>query len=218
MMRAVESFSEHTTSGFSAQEILLKSMSTRPEQVGVERHQDMSVDREIRYWLARDYCLRFRHMGSRIHEFAELATQMGFTRGDFTLDPDLDLEAILVTNGWTEPREFMSTWYFYQDRLRSFASHFHHVQVTLSRYQRQEERQLSGDRSPSIAPTTFTEPKQVHEALCRHMDRAGPSLEPFDEDPTPVTAWRSHTNDPPARPCPSIHIAAQGPADGWRLP
>ena len=157
-------------------------------------------------------------MGSRIHEFAELATQMGFARGDFMLEPDLDLEAILVTNGWTEPREFMSTWYFYQDRLRSFTSHFHHVRVTLSRYQRQEEGQSSGDHSPSIAPTMFTEPKQVHEVLHRCMDCAGPSLEPFDEDPTPVTAWQSCTNDPPARPHPSVHVAAQGPADGWCLP
>ena len=79
MTCAIESFSKCTTSGFSAQEILLESMSTRPKQVGVERHPELNREGKVCYQLARDYCLQFRHMGSHICEFAELTTQMEFT-------------------------------------------------------------------------------------------------------------------------------------------
>ena len=57
MTHAVESFSECTMSGFSAQEILLESMSMRPEQVGVERHPELDREDKVHYRLARDYCL-----------------------------------------------------------------------------------------------------------------------------------------------------------------
>ena len=45
-----------------------------------------------------------------------------------------------------------------------------------------------------------------------------PPLEPFDNDPIPMTAWRAHADYPPARPWPSVHIATQGPAEGWHSP
>ena len=106
-----------------------------PGQLDAERHSSVATLGELHYRMGSSHRMTFRYISDRVHEFTKLATHLGFVQGVFTLDPELDLETILLREGWTEPRQFHNMWYFYQERLCAFMNHYQHVHSALSRYQ-----------------------------------------------------------------------------------
>ena len=223
MSRAIENFHSVNAAGFTDIDILQNFMAMGPGQLDAERHLHTPNLSELRYRMGSSHRMTFRYIAERVREFTELATQLGFAQGTFTLDPELDLETVLITEGWTEPRELHNTWYFYQERLRAFMNHYRHVRSALARYQRREERSNTLERSPSVAPTAFTDPVEVRQAYRRRMDRVGDVVYPeeFEEDlperPS-YPRWINPQPDPHLRPRASVHVAAQGPAETWRTP
>ena len=223
MSQAIESFHVLNPAGFTNLDILRNLMALGPGQLDTECHSSVATLGELRYQMGSSHRMTFWYISDRVREFAELATHLGFMQGVFTLDPELDLETVLLREGWTEPRQFHNMWYFYQERLRAFMNHYRHVCSTLSRYQCQEERLSNLERSPSVVPTTFTDPLEVHQAYRRHMDRVGdavPLEEPEEELPElpAFPRWTNLARDPPLRPRTSVHVAAQGPTKNWRTP
>ena len=144
---------------------------------------------------------------------------LGFTQGVFTLDPDRDLEGVLITQGWTQPCDLTNTWYFYQEWLRAFMSHYQQVCQVLAQFQRREDHESNDLRLPSVVPTTFTDPGEVHQAFRRHFNWVMVPFELGEPESEPATpAQLGAFRHPPALPRLSVHIVAQGPADQWCMP
>ena len=115
MSRAVEGLQERGTQGWSLLEVVYETIAASPVELDVDNvinpvYPGMAYSR-----LGQRSRSRFQFVENCIHEFTTLASQLGFARGVFTLDPDRDLEGLLITQGWTIPRDFTNTWYFYQE-------------------------------------------------------------------------------------------------------
>ena len=223
MSQAIESFHVLNPAGFTDIDILWNLMALGPGQLDGEHHLSIATLGELHYQMGSSHRMTFQYISDCVCEFTELATHLGFMQGVFTLNPELDLETVLLREGWTKPCQFHNMWYFYQERLHAFMNHYQHMRSTLSRYQCQEECLSNLEQSLSVAPTTFTDPLEVHQAYRRRMDRMGdavPLEEPEEELPElpAFPRWTNLAQDPPLRPRTSVHVAAQGPTENWRTP
>ena len=110
MSQVIESFHTLSPAGFTNIDILWNLTALGPGQLDTECHSSIAMVGELCYRIGSSHRMTFQYILDHVREFTELATQLGFVQGVFTLNPELDLETILLREGWTEPHEFHNTY------------------------------------------------------------------------------------------------------------